>query len=682
MLKYLLMMATLLAGAWASAEWVSPHPTEMEQQAPAALLPFPAKVQWGEGRTELPAARGWELAGDAVKDPMVRTAWNALVRTAAGKGSGTLRCTLTLDNSLWSGDAIRSAEGYCLSIGSAGIDIRAAAPAGLFYGLQTLRQLAVGGTLPHCRIEDAPAFALRGFMHDCGRNFQSIDSLKRQLDLAAQLKLNTFHWHLTDHPGWRVECRAYPELNDPKHRTRDLQGTYSYKDIRELIDYARKRHIRIIPELDMPGHSAYFKRAFGFDMASEQGQEILEKLLEEFCAEIPAEDCPIVHLGADEVRIPNAKAFVKRMSDKLISLGRRPMQWGGPHDLPVGEDSIAQRWAEGAASAERSLRPESIHCRTVDSSMGYSNLFEPSLLVRRYFFMRPCGVERGDELRLGLIACIWPDTRVDDKSKIERHNGVWPVLCAAAERSWCGAPPDGDALALTLPRYDTAAGRAYSLFEQRLDKLRCTLFRGTDFPFHPEYGVEWTLTQPVPTEQAESMRQQVLAGTWDKRSGLTRRGACLYLRTRPATANIGVFRETKPGVTVWAQTTIRSPKEGMQPFLIGFDAPARSSRRWSGVAPRGEWSSCGTRIWVNGQELKNPQTYRLAGQGRCVRDTWFALANENPLDDEEVWWAHEPTLLPLRRGANTIVVEQPYIGDFQSWEINLVPLFRASESSE
>ncbi|MGN0836880.1 MAG: hypothetical protein ACI4OS_05510, partial [Akkermansia sp.] len=94
MLKQLLILVALLAGPWSSAEWVSPHPLEAEQQAPAALLPFPSRVQWEEGRTKLPAAAGWELTGDAVKDPMVRTAWKALVRAAAGKGSDHLRCTL------------------------------------------------------------------------------------------------------------------------------------------------------------------------------------------------------------------------------------------------------------------------------------------------------------------------------------------------------------------------------------------------------------------------------------------------------------------------------------------------------------------------------------------------------------------------------------------------------------
>lgn len=108
--------------------------------------------------------------------------------------------------------------------------------------------------------------------------------------------------------------------------------------------------------------------------------------------------------------------------------------------------------------------------------------------------------------------------------------------------------------------------------------------------------------------------------------------------------------------------------------MIGFDAPARSSRRYSGVPEAGEWSQCGTKIWVNGREFKNPQRCKLAGKNRYERDTWFAPANEDPLTDEEVWWAHKPTMVPLKKGKNTIIIEQPYIGDFQSWGVSFIPV--------
>ena len=668
MVRALMIALSCLAAPLAvQAGWEDPVAQKAEKAAPVALLPFPQRVEWlGTAK----GAKSWKLTGDAVNTLSVQVAWKGLLADKPGVAA-EVQLVLSPDT-LPEADR---AEGYQMEVKGAKVRISAATEVGLFYGLQTLRQLvAEQKELPQCRITDYPAFRLRGFMHDCGRNFQTIAALQQQLDCAARLKLNTFHWHLTDHPAWHVESKAYPILNDPQHRTRDKEDTYSFDDVRELFAYARERHITIIPELDMPGHSSYFKRCFGFDMHSEQGMPILEALLEEFCREVPADICPYVHIGADEVRVPNAKAFVKRMSDKLISMGRKPMQWGGPRDLPVGEDSIAQRWGEGGEMVEKSLKPETIRCHTVDSAIGYTNLFEPALLVRRYFFMKPCGVDRGDEQKMGGIICTWPDARVDDKAKIIRHNGVWPTMCAMADKTWRGGDGDGDAYPCAMPALGTPAGDAFARLEKRMEVLARTVFKGQAFPYWPQSSVTWQVVPPVPTPEADPVREKVLSGQWAELQPITAHGACLYLRTRPSTGYIGLFPKQKPGVTTWAITTLKADKAGDAPFMVGFDAPARSSRRFSGVAPAGCWSNCGTRIWVNGQEVKNPHTFKLAGQNRFNRDTWFHAANENPFDDEEIWWCHKPVTFPLKKGDNTIIVEQPYIGECQSWEVNIIPL--------
>ena len=672
----LLMVCVLSLSA---QEWVSPHPLSVEKAAPAALLPFPREVKW-KNVGALPPRGDWELLTPELPDgEMVKAAWAGLLAELPEGKSGTpLRCRLKLEPKAAGG----AAEGYELSVTAKEVQISAPAEAGLFYGLQTLRQLVAGGRLPQCSIRDWPAFDVRGFMHDCGRNFQTIESLKRQLDLAARLKVNYFHWHVTDHPAWHVECKKYPVLNDPKHRTRDLHDTYSYDQMRELIAYAKARHITIIPELDMPGHSSYFKRAFGFDMHSEEGMKVLEDLLDEFCAEIPAEDCPIIHIGADEVRIPNAKQFVERMSMKLISLNRAPMQWGGPRDLPVGKDSISQRWGEGGDMVARSLKPETIKCRSIDSTPGYTNLFDPGLLVRRWFFMRPCGVAKGDELKMGVLICNWPDIRVEDKSLIPLHSAQWPGLCAMAERAWVGGDSDGDAFPTDMPAPKTEAARAFALFEKRMEAMRDTVFKGEHFPYWTEKALKWTVTDPVPTDMVEATRAKALSA---KMKGLKTRatyGSNLYFRTKPNIGCLGLFPDAKPGLCVWAATELRVDEAGEYPFMIGFDSPARSSRRCSGVPAAGEWSQCGTRIWLNGVEIKNPQVYQLAGKNRFPRDTWTSPANEDPLTNEELWWAHEPTMLPLKKGKNTIVIEQPYVGEFQTWGISFVPLKKNAKDSQ
>ena len=120
-------------------------------------------------------------------------------------------------------------EGYILEVSDIKVRLAAKDAAGLYYGAQTLRQLLVKKNnsvqLPGCTITDWPAFRLRGFMHDNGRNFQPIEMLKAQLDKLSHYKFNTFHWHLTDNPAWRPQSNIYPQLNDPKNRKTGVTPT-------------------------------------------------------------------------------------------------------------------------------------------------------------------------------------------------------------------------------------------------------------------------------------------------------------------------------------------------------------------------------------------------------------------------------------------------------------------------
>ena len=666
------------------AEWRSPISAESEAAAPVALLPFPRSVTWQEGAAPMPGRAGWKLRGDAAGE-MVQTAWCGLMEALPEQGDGEVVCTLKLVPRLreasQAGDSSRlhkiapedmaegELEAYCLSVSAEGIRIEAFSESGLFYGLQTLRQLAAGRqALPFCEIVDWPAFPVRGFMHDCGRNFQSIESLKRHVDIASQLKINYFHWHLSDYPAYHLECKKYPQLNAPEHRTRDKADTYTYAQVRELIAFAKARNVTIIPEIDMPGHSDYFVRAFGFEMHTEQGMKVLEDILDEFCAEVPAEDCPIIHIGADEVSVPNAKEFIERMSRKLAEHGRTPMQWEGPWDLPVGASSIAQRWVQGKASQAA----DSIKQPTVDSSIGYSNLMDPALLVRRWFFMQPCGVGKGNELRLGAIFCTWPDRRVEDKSLIPVQSPQWPGLCAMAERAWVGGSSrEADAFPTDMPAPDSEAARAFAAFEKRMEGMRYSIFNGEPFPYWVEGGRENLVVGPVPADQVEAVRAKVLAGQLDGLPVRKAFGGSLYFHTAPGAWNLGMFSHVAPGHCVWVITRVSAERDGEAPFMIGFDAPLRSHQYYTGVPEPGDWSRCGTRIWLNDVEMRNPQSF-VPSESRLSS---MAASPETPLCNDEIWWTHKPTLLLLKRGVNTIVIEQPYIDRKQSWGASLIPLF-------
>ncbi len=612
-----------------AAEWRSPHPPAVEEAAPMPLIPFPREAEWHNGSCSA----------------------KTLIKRVKNKSLGR--------------------EDYILRITPNDITVEASSDAGIFYAARTLEQLKKNGHYPCCLIKDGPAFPVRCFMHDTGRNFRSIESLKEDIDELARLKMNAFHWHLTDHPAWRIECKKYPVLNAPSKRIkdRDVNDTYSYEQIRQLFRYAKARHVQIIPEIDMPGHSTYFNNCFGFAMHSPQGMAILEELLEEFCREIPQEICPYLHIGADEIRIPNAKQFADKMSAKVKSLGRQPIQWAGIHDLPVSDNSYAQLWTDENTVAHPD--PKTQKRPYFDSTAGYVNSFDPAILVRRIFFRRPCGTVKGDNHALGVILCLWPDTRVADKNNIPIQSPQWPALYAMAERSWKGAPVNGAHLAGQLPERGTEAFRAFELFEKRMERLLLT--KRYPFPYWRDTFMDWTLTGPVPDAKAPEIRAALLNGEESKDvQRLKARGGNLYFRTRAG--NEGLFNATAPGHTVWAQTTLYAEKDCTVYAMVGFDAPARSTRRCTGVPAAGEWSQCGTLIWLNGVKIANPQTYKLAGQRRYEKHTWHDAANELPFENEEFWWARDPVPFKLKAGANTLLIEQPYTGPFQSWGISFIPV--------
>ena len=164
-------------------------------------------------------------------------------------------------------EEIANPEAYELEIADSSVTIKAGDAKGAFYAKQTLKQLAAAGNgvLPSAVIKDEPAFPYRGFMLDSARHMTALDDVKKLIDAAALMKMNVMHWHLTDDQGWRVEIESRPELmktgsrrpasNFGKiHNNREYGGYYTKNELREIVDYCGKRHIELIPEIDMPGH--------------------------------------------------------------------------------------------------------------------------------------------------------------------------------------------------------------------------------------------------------------------------------------------------------------------------------------------------------------------------------------------------------------------------------------------
>lgn len=236
------------------------------------------------------------------------------------------------------------AEGYTLDISSEGVVVKASDDHGLFYALQTLKQLlpvdffGKGSpdkrmwTLPYCHIEDHPQFSYRGMHLDCARHMFSVAELKKYLDMMALLKMNHFHWHLTDDQGWRIEVSSFPKLMETSAWRSGTQigmdrsssdgvkygGYYTKEQIREIVSYASKYGIEVIPEIDLPGHMVSVLAAypeFGctggpYDVWTHWGispdvlcagnpavYEFLEKVIDEVAELFP---CEYFHIGGDE----------------------------------------------------------------------------------------------------------------------------------------------------------------------------------------------------------------------------------------------------------------------------------------------------------------------------------------------------------------------------------------------
>jgi hexosaminidase len=228
------------------------------------------------------------------------------------------------------------AEGYRLSVTPTLITIEAEKAVGHFYGTRTLLQLfppqaatgrqeplgkKIDWTAPCVEIKDWPRFAWRAFMFDESRNFHGLAAVKRYIDEMAALKMNVFHWHLTDNHGWRLEIKRYPKLTSvgaaspgtrlgdvipPVDTSRTPRYFYTQEEAREVVDYAARRYVRVIPEIEMPGHATAALQAYpewsainGFDITKPEVIVAIKNILDEVCSIFPG---AVIHTGGDELQ--------------------------------------------------------------------------------------------------------------------------------------------------------------------------------------------------------------------------------------------------------------------------------------------------------------------------------------------------------------------------------------------
>ena len=445
------------------------------------------------------------------------------------------------------------AEGYILTVKNGKAKIKAADAEGVIWAKQTLRQLQINGESPQVEITDFPEFPIRGFMYDAGRNFMEIDMIKSYIDLMSQYKLNVFQWHLTDNPAWRIESIAFPELNDPKnHRaTRDPGKFYTYDEIRDVITYAKQRGVTVIPEIDMPGHSAFFNRTFGVSMDSEKGMQILEKCLAEFFKEIPKSICPYFHIGSDEVHIKQPKEFMVWAENITAKYDRLALAWDP--GLPASKTTIRQIWNEASGANSAASEKEGPY---LDSFMGYLNYYDPITYTSRNVLHNPCATGKATENAMGGILCLWNDVRVTDKTKLITHNGVMSALPAFAERFWTGGNVGHVGDCNILPNPQSEPGKKLKQFEDKLKFHRDFILKTNDFRWVANSHIPWSIYIPEANETVE---------TWGGAIDMDAICASIDFKSNGATLAV-------------ATTTIYAQKDTTIYAWVGFEATARSNR--------------------------------------------------------------------------------------------------------
>jgi hexosaminidase len=468
-----------------------------------AVLPTPEKLEPSPGsfvlrpHTQIVVGPGGRDAAIKLQDLLRRTCGMELQLQLEGAPvSGQLYVGL---QDWGHGDQ----EGYQLHVSAGCLSIGARRAAGLFYGIQTLAQLLPSGepaaarVLPSVHITDRPRHSWRAFMLDSGRQYQTPDFIRRYLDMLAALKINVFHWHLTEGLGWRVEIKRYPRLTDVGARVAtgpQQQGFYTQDEIREIVAYAAQRHIRVIPEIDVPGHSTAALTAHPefscrgqapgperpgshspviFCAGKEPVYSFLEHIIDEVCGLFPDE---FIHLGGDEApkdewdQCPDCRRaiqdhglsnshqlqvhFSNRLAAMAAQRGKRVILWDDVVAQPgpaLRADTVIHWWAQ-ASRGDHGLRAGLAQGHDVLCTPNYYTYLnfpvQPWSIYKdnrtfdlpTAYLQNPADVDRITGLSdadrahvLGIGAALWSDGNVRQEM-VDRR--VFPRLMALAELMW------------------------------------------------------------------------------------------------------------------------------------------------------------------------------------------------------------------------------------------------------
>lgn len=423
----------------------------------------------------------------------------------------------------------KSEEGYQLRITPRAIHIEATTMTGVFYALQTLRQLEAQRTVACCEIKDAPQYPYRGLMLDCSRHFWTKEFILKQLDAMAYLKMNRLHLHLTDDAGWRMEIKQYPALTEKtawrvganwaewreqgqRYAHKDDKGAsggyYTQQDLREIVAYAAARHITVVPEIEMPGHSAEVLYAYpelqcaqaqarnsDLCVGNEQTFVFLENVLREVMQVFPSR---YLHIGGDEASrqawstcprcqqrmqveglnsVAELQAYLtQRIARFLHSQGRTLLGWDEILEGQLPPNAVVMSWRgeEGGIAAAKAghdvIMTPGRYCyldRYQDYPPSQPKAFGSYMSLEQCYDYDPAGQLPDSIARhiLGLQGNLWTE-QVPTMAHCEYM--LYPRLLAIAENGWSRAKTDyADFHRRALHLQDVLVSRGYHPFDLR-----------------------------------------------------------------------------------------------------------------------------------------------------------------------------------------------------------------------
>ena len=591
--------------------------------------------------------------------PVLRPEWEVFIMNAGGEivehSSSVIEVELvpSIDEARLNRD-----EAYRLSVSNKRIKIEAVTEQGVYWAMQTLRQLeqkkGKRSSVAGCEIVDWPAFRIRGFMQDVGRSYISMEELKREIEILSRFKINVFHWHLTENQAWRLESKIFPMLNDSVNTIRMPGKYYTLEEARDLVDFCKKHQVLLIPEIDMPGHSAAFVRAFRHDMQSPEGMKILKLLLDEVCETF---DVPYLHIGTDEVEFTNPH-FVPEMVAYVRSKGKKVISWNPGWHYKPGEIDMTHLWSY-RGKAQPGIP-------AIDSKFHYLNHFDVFGDIVALYNSRIYDQAEGSEDIAGTILALWHDRLIDNEWNLVIENGLYPNMLAIAERAWRGGGTEYfDGLGTILPPEDTEAFKEFADFEKRMLWHKEHTFKGYPFAYVKQTNVKWNITDAFPNggdmdkvfppEQELKDIYHYNGNTYGVRQAM---GAGIYLRHVWGDMVPAFYADPKENHTAYAYTWVYSPKDQEVGLWAEFQNYSRSEMD---LAPLpGKWDYKGSRIWINGCEILPP----VWTATHKVKSYEVPLGNENCV-------GRVPLAVHSNKGWNKVFLKLP-IGKFKMAETRLV----------